>query len=109
MATYRLAFVTCTNALLPSLLARFARSLRKGTPRCRLVESDVQYEPCAELDGEYVEKHTPIRHSFSDFGETETVFECGIDLVYPLLRNRTEVLADAVLDRDCSNLATERD
>ena len=82
--------------------------LVRELPRTTL-ESDVQYEPCAELDGEYVEKHTPIRHSFSDFGETETVFECGIDLVYPLVRNRTEVLADAVLDRDCSNLATERD
>ena len=82
--------------------------LVRELPRTTL-ESDVQYEPCAELDGEYVEKHTPIRHSFSDFGETETVFECGIDLVYPLLRNRAEVLGDAVLDRDGSNLATERD
>jgi len=30
--------VADTNALLPSLLTRFARSLRKGTPRYRRVE-----------------------------------------------------------------------
>ncbi len=45
----------------------------------------------------------------SNFGEAETVLECGIDLVHPLLWNRTEVLVDAVLDREGSNLATERD
>jgi len=33
-----LVVVTCTNALLPSLLTRLARSWRKGTPRYRLVE-----------------------------------------------------------------------
>ncbi len=36
------------------------------------------------------------------------MFECGINLGHPFWRDRAEILADPVLDRDGSNLATER-